>query len=245
MPLPRNLAAAVNRWSREARFVFTGVVDRIDATTLQLLPAGPATAVVRIERIHRAPAALSNQVGQAATVRRAEETPVAAGHRRVFFTNPILYGPTLGLQSISDIEVPEDNEALDEAVMRVSEEMSERELAEHLASADAVVFGRVLGVRRAEPAAMLWSEHDPDWWVATVGVAQSIKGALEGEVAIRYPHSRDIRWYRVPKPEEGQEAVFVLHRDGAEVGGAALALLHPNDMYIVEAVEVERFVRLI
>jgi len=54
------------------------------------------------------------------------------------------------------------------------------------------------------------------------------------------PKSRDIAWYRVPKPQEGQEGVFLLHRDGLEIGGTPLAILHPTDLLPAEEERVRQ-----
>lgn len=241
MPLPRALSTSVSRLSRQSRFVFTGTVEREGSSSLALLPGTRMTAVVRIERIHHAAPALRNQTGQEVTILFAEgATPVVAHQRSVFFTNPVLYGETLGVREIGHIEAPNDLEALHDLVARMNEEGRDNEVRRHLASADAVVFGRVIGRRPADPSAVPASEHDPQWHIATIRVIRSLKGDLDGEIDVRYPSSRDIRWYRVPKPEEGQEGVFVLHRDGQRAGDVELALVDPDDLLPVGEEELER-----
>jgi hypothetical protein len=241
MALPRTLSNTVTRLSREARFVFTGVVESEGASSLSAVAGGPSTAVVRVERVHRGFPALHDQVGQPVTVIFSEDAAWREGEpRRVFFTDPLLYGETVGVKEIGHVEAPDDLDALHELVTRMSEQRSEQEISEHLASADVVVTGEVARLHQtSENADVLWSEHDPDWWVATVRVGQVLKGDIDdAEIRVRYPHSRDVRWYRVPKPREGEEALFILHRDGYAIGDAALAILHPGD--VIPAVEEER-----
>jgi hypothetical protein len=158
--------------------------------------------------------------------------------RRVFFTNPYLYGETIAVREVGNVEAPEDLNALHAMVADVIGESKVEELREHLASAHAVVHGRVVSVRRAHDVPV--SEHDPLWWVAGIRVTRSLKGDLEGEIRVRFPSSRDIKWYGVPKLKEGDEGVFILHRDGLEVGEATLVVLHAGDFVPAESEDARR-----
>lgn len=244
MPLSRSVTASVSRLRREALFVFSGTVERPAASSLSLIPPGPATAVVRVNRIHHASDQLMDQAGQAVTaVYQDNDAPAGAGSRRVFFTRAVAYGETVGVNVLGDIQEPDDAEAVHGLVERVTIDMSEETLREHLASADAVLHGVV--VRRRElPGEGVLSEHSPDWWVADVAVTTSFRGGHEGEVPVRYPNSRDVRWYSVPKLEDGQEAILILHRDGLGLGGAELALLHADDVIPAEPEALDRHRRL-
>jgi len=119
-------------------------------------------------------------------------------------------------------------------------------LRQHLASADAVVFGRVLTVHRApEPLAAPISEHDPSWWVASARVIRSLKGDLKGEIEVRFPNSRDKAWYRVPKLKPDDEGIFLLHRGGPKLRASVLAIIHPEDFLPGDADEARRIANLI
>jgi hypothetical protein len=110
-----------------------------------------------------------------------------------------------------------------------------------LASAEAVVHARVVGVHRvSETTAATASEHDPDWWAARLNVLAALKGDHKGELLVRYPNSRDVKWIGAPRPREGDDAVFLLHRDGLHVGGAPLVLLHAMDMLPASAQDIRR-----
>ncbi len=232
MALARDPNPSVTRLLGEARFVFTGTAEWNGASSLSFIPAGGETAVVRVDRIHLATPVLQNQVGQHVTVVfAAGAPPEIEGRPRVFFTNPFLYGETIAVREVGHIEAPEDINALHEQVAHMTEEFQDERLREHLGSAEAVVLGRVIGLKSAgHVSAAEVSEHDPDWWIATVQVVRSFKGDLKGEIAFRYPNSRDVAWYRVPKPREGEEAIFILHRDDRHAGRTHLAILHPEDV---------------
>jgi hypothetical protein len=244
--LSRGVTASVERLRREASFVFGGTVQRAADSSLSAIPAGPATAVVRVERVYFAPPDLANQAGQEVTVIYAEPagTEQESG-ARVFFADPVAYGETLAVREIGSIAEPDDHDAIEKLVDRVTGEMEEERLKDHLASADAVVHGTVSELRAAPEGSRRFSEHDPDWWIATIRVKRSFKGDIDKTVRVRYPNSRDVRWYETPKPVEGQEAIFVLHRDGLDIGNVQLAILHPTDVVPAGPDELDRHGRLI
>lgn len=245
MALPKTLAESVKRLAHDARFIFTGTVESSGASSLAILPGSPTSTIVRVERVHRAAPALQSQAGQRVTV-LAAATSGGTATRRVFFTNPVLYGETLGVQEFGSLDAPDELEELQSLLTEQTKEANRSELRQHLASADAVLHARVLRLHRvSEATAATASEHDPDWWVAVLHVIASLKGMHDGELAVRYPNSRDVRWHGVSKPREGQEALFVLHRDGLHLGEAVLALLHPGDLLSADARELRRVKELI
>jgi hypothetical protein len=64
------------------------------------------------------------------------------------------------------------------------------------------------------------SEHDPLWREAVVEVTGTEKGgATSKEIVVRFPSSRDVRWYKAPKFEPGQEGMFLLQK--SKSAGAA------------------------
>lgn len=242
MALSRNAADSVAKLARESRFIFSGTVERASASSLSLIPSGTASSVVRIDHIHQAAPALRNQTGQEATVLHSGDADWAVdGNHRIFFTNPVLYGETMGVREVGTVEPTKDIEDIHEMVARVMEESRMEVLVQHLLTADAVFHGRVVGTHSvSEATAATASEHEPDWWVAEIEVARAVKGKHRGKVRVRYPNSRDVRWYGVPKPRKGEEAVFVVHEDGLKLGEAVLAILHPEDVLPGDADEARR-----
>jgi hypothetical protein len=244
MAHPREPRSPVVEVTPEARFVFTGVVEQRGASSLFFVPPGGATAVVRVERIHYAAPSLRNQEGQQVTVVFAEGDP--AEGKRVFFTNPILYGETIAVKEVKGSEPARSLDEQHERFIQMINDAETEKLRKHIASADAVVQGRVVSTKRAsEPNPAKMSEHDPDWHVAIIRIEQSLKGKHKDEIAVRFPKSRDIKWYRVPKLKEGQEGVFILHRDGLELGSALLALIHPEDLLPGGADTIRRIAELV
>jgi hypothetical protein len=244
MALTRRTAAEVTRLRHEASFVFDGTVEREAASSLSIIAPGPGTVVVRVGRIYHAPGDLHDQAGQEVTVVFADTpAPAANGQQIVFFVEPFSYGETIGAQAVGTVALPDDLDSLEETVGAATSEIQDQELRRHLAEADAVVHGVVLERHPVDDPSPR-SEHSPDWWVATIAITSLFKGNIEGELLVRFPNSTDLHWYWTPKPQEGEEAIFVLHRDGLALGGADLAILHDRDVIPAEPEALERHSRL-
>jgi hypothetical protein len=239
------MAGQVARLRREASFAFDGIVEREAASSLSIVVPGSGTVVVRVGRIYYAPGDLGDQVGQEVTVVFANEpAPAANGQRIVFFAEPFAYGETVGVRAVGTLAAPDDLESLEEAVGAVTLDIEDQELRRHLAEAAAVVHG-VVRERNPVTEPFPRSEHSPDWWVATIVITSSFKGDLEGEVTVRFPNSTDVRWYWTPKPQVGEEAIFVLHRDSLVIGDADLAILDSQDVIPAEPESLDRHRRLV
>jgi hypothetical protein len=227
--LPRGFAASSRRLARESRFVFSGLVDGSGRSSLSILAGGPGTIVARVEDIHIAGADLRNQRDRLVTIVAADAAP-DAGDRFVFFTNPIMFGETMAVREVGRIGQPDDAEALERLMEKTEIEMADEQLRDHIASTEAIIEGRVRSIRDLSTvSADTKGEHDADWWAATIRVARKLKGDVGAEVDVRFPTSRDRRWFEVPRLREGDEGVFLLHRDGEDHDGVYLALLHPDD----------------
>jgi hypothetical protein len=230
--------AEVARLSRRAGFVFAGVVERSNATTMEIVEPTKETAVVRVEEVLRAPADFGEREGTRVTVRLAK--PARKGQQAVFFTVGWISGTGLAVQEIGRQparDLGTMREQMDETGRR--DELSA--LRKRVAEAAVVVVGEVAETRpvkdREQPPA---SEHDPQWRTAVVVVERAEKGdPKEGErVSIAYPSSRDVMWFTAPKPQKGDRAVFVAHRRRLdELDVTALAIVEPLDMRPVEELD--------
>lgn len=116
-------------------------------------------------------------------------------------------------------------------------------IADRVASADVVVRGRVTAVRVASeerpaprtsarrgvtaaateaPRRKPITEHDPQWREAEIEVDEVEKGGTaKKKVVVRFPGSDDVRWYKAPKFQPGQEGVFILQKAAGEAAAPA------------------------
>jgi hypothetical protein len=228
----------VDRLARRSGFVFLGEVLRTSASTVDLVEATKETAVVRVERVLRAPDDLGAGKGFEVTVRLA--SPAKKGQRAVFFTMGWISGESLAVQEIGR-QAPGDPEAIDKQMGDVVRKDELAELRRRVKEASAVVVAEVaetrpLGGKEVPPA----SEHDPLWRTAVVVVSSGEKGDMkEGQrIEVAYPSSDDVMWFRAPKPEKGDRAVFLLHQRGLEERDVQmLAIVDPVDMQPVERLD--------
>jgi|RhiMethySRZTD1v2_1073278.scaffolds.fasta_scaffold546573_2 hypothetical protein len=228
----------VDRLARRSGFVFLGEVVQTSASTVELVEATKETAVVRVERVLRAPDDLGAGKGSEVTVRLA--SAAKKGQRAVFFTIGWVSGEGLAVQEIGR-QAPGDPEAIEKRMGDVVGKDEIAELRRRVKEAHAVALGevaetRALGDKEVPPS----SEHDPQWRTAVIVVHSGEKGDIkEGQrVEVAYPSSDDVMWFRAPKPQKGDRAVFLMHQRGLEERDVQmLAIVDPVDMQPVERLD--------
>jgi len=143
---------------------------------------------------------------------------VKVGTRAIFFGNPRFIGKTITIADEGEAAAPGDGAAAMQALAPALQERSDAPVLARLNIAQTVFRGTVESVHPMEVAPQdkkseLRSEHDPDWQVAMVRVASSVRGAEKGSVIpVVFAASRDIMWFNSPKPKAGEEKLFVAHR---------------------------------
>src|SRR5262249_16377783 len=146
------------------------------------------TAVVQIEHVLHAPPSFAHMEGQRITVQLSASEPVpAVGESLAFFTQGVAFGESIvvteiGRLPVSDVEgLPRDAVTRGKVAGAFDEQLTELyddALRAHAAEADLIVVGRVVKVEKAgQPSG---SEHDPDWWLATIAVTHVEKGQVSG-----------------------------------------------------------------
>jgi len=212
-----------------ATFVFKGTVTRVKATTLAHLPANASTHVVRVDDIIEAPRALAQLSGHAITVRLGRSRRLTVGRTMIFHAHGWIFGDTVAVESVREEPVRGEHVAMLARGGDPVEHRRQRELRDRFAQAHVVVSGRVRAVRlpataRASGARLVRaaadrprtplrpvSEHDPHWREALIDVEHVHKGTHSSrEIVVRFPASIDVRWYKAPKFEPGQQGTFLV-----------------------------------
>jgi hypothetical protein len=226
--------------ANNASFVFHGTVVEPGASTMPAqVAASRATAIVRIDEVVYAPAALASYAGQSVTVLLQDQERVKAGEAATFYTNASFFGDTLAVQSTGHEDLDSARASLVASTGDPVRNLAQRDLRIHVAAAETVVTGTVTSTYLASVPAVAMalaptpgpiSEHDPEWHDAVVTVANVEKGASgQNQVVVRYPNSMDVRWYRVPKLRPGMTGSFILHSpDAPEHKDAVTAGLLPS-----------------
>jgi len=226
--------------ARRASFIFSGTVHKNSAS--------PDSAVVRVDEILRNAGVVSDVLGKEVMV-LLDGPPLKEGEQVVFFTNVAIYGNQLTVREIGRASSEPNLAALQ--IRDVIKAAPDSELETRLAAADLVVLGKVSSVRaRASRDRRVPSEHDPEWWQATVRIESVEKGAAASTtVLVLFPHSVDIRWFAAPKFKVGQEGVFLLQRtsdnnlQNIDLKATGFTALHPQDFQPTQALpKVKRLV---
>ncbi len=224
----------------QAGFVFDGQVEQLGASTASGYAATPETAVVRVVRILKSTPALAMYTGQKITVQLETPVSLAAGQQATFFTHGIHFGDGIVVTELGN--TPSGDSNTQGLVENAVQAASDDELTQRLAQADLVISGVASAPTKLAAAAppidlavgqnrRPVSEHDPDWWQATIKVDTVEKGDNPGATTnVIFANSMDIAWYRSPKIKEGDSGLWLLHnRDLFGRSVPARAIVHPLD----------------
>jgi hypothetical protein len=233
---------------RRSSFSFVGTVTDVGVATMADVPVSNRTVVVHVDSVLHSPELLKTFAGNDVTVQlRPRAAALKVGESVALFTEPIAFGDSLAVQEIGRVKAEQVQERVERSATAglsplhdVSLALETDRLVDHATTAAAVVTGRVVTLnKQGEP---LPSEHDPDWWVATIEVAHAEGEQIQpGPLDVLYANSLDVRWRAHPKPKAGQEATFILHEaDHAIATGADYVLADADDIQPVQFVESMR-----
>jgi hypothetical protein len=224
-----------------AQFVIEATVQSLGRSTVPDIPVDDHPVVVKIDRVLHSPTVLARSAGRDVTVQLAAGSLVpAVGVQMTLFTTPIAYGDGMAVAEVgrgtpgtegesSTMEPGSGGPSRPHPTLDVAQQLEEERLRAHAAAADAVVIGRVTQLEKAGEAAL--TEHDPDWWVATIAVDHRVKGPVTDTVRFAFPNSTDVRWAWVPKPTAGELGIWLLHASAGDAAALAdYSLLDVDDV---------------
>lgn len=229
---------AISVLLRQTSFSFVGTIEHLGAATMTNIPINERTAVVRVDYVLHAPPAFAGLQGQRITLQlSADKDPPAVGEAAAFFADGLAFGESIAVTEVGRLPVeavePHVSAAMAAgqpgAFAALQSQVETQRLREHADSADAVVVGRVTKLEKVLGPAV--SEHDPDWWRATLDVYHVEKGQVApGEVTMLYANSLDVGWRTAPKPKASQGGLWLLHATQGDLRAAApFVILHPED----------------
>jgi hypothetical protein len=198
-----------------SQFVFSGLVQKIKATTVPGIQVNDRTAVVKIEEVLHAPGVLAGYSGHEITVQLRQ--PARAGERAIFFTTPRVYAKSVVVDEVERVQTDKDASALRENTTQVKQavaKLPDRHVQRRSSDADLVVVGKVSSVtpvRSRQPYPI--TRHDPEWHEARIEVERVERGRLPAEqLVVLFPQSTDVMWKASPKFQTGQEGIWILHK---------------------------------
>lgn len=234
--MPQGTSSNVLDLTQQSSFIFSGTVQKVNAANPSTIPASESTAIVRVDEILRNAGVVSDVQNKNITVQLYRPSSVKEGEQAIFFTNVAMYAASIVVKEINHIS--SESKLAKDQVGDALRQLPDNELRARLDQADLVVTGRVSSVSVVDPQAerLPPSEHDPDWWQASVQVQSVEKGQTSGKsIAVYFPHSSDIRWFASPKFKVGQQGLFILRQTRDEkLKVSGFTALHPLDFQRVE-----------
>jgi len=230
----------------QSQLIFRGTIVKLGASTLNEVPLTGNMAIVRVDQVLDAASAYSNLAGHNVTVLLTNPKSARAGEKRTFFTASWLFGRGIGVREVGSLPAGAMAPLSVRDVAASRRRIAEAQLRTRLGLAAQVIQGEVIAIRPQARANLPYSEHDPDWWFATIRVDEAIKGSKSNEVIVAFPNSTDVVWAVAPKFIVGQKGVWILRR--ADLLGVLapeyLTALDPNDVQPIEnAARIRALVR--
>ena len=234
---------------KKSSIVFIGTVSTVGQVSFSGVPKSNRTLVVRVDAVVDKPAAIALKAGDSVTIEVKDAAPFREGVQATFYAEGWILGEGLAVREVGH-EVSRARLGAAEMSRKQAEFAQIRKkrvdaaLSARIRTADVVVFGRVLRVRKRTMPAMAVqpslpiTEHDPNWQEAVIKVESGIKGAqADQEIIVRFPGTLDVAWADFPKFKEGQQRAFILRRD--RLSGIPKAMLAgvEVDAYVVSGPE--------
>lgn len=215
----------------EPTFVFKGTVQEVKSATIENLSPNDQTLVVTVDQIIAAPRLLAKSGGRRITVQLSGRQTARPGQEFIFHTYGWIFADGIAVRSVKQEAVKRSHITMLSAGGDPVEHRRNQTVQKRFAEAEVIVSGQVATVRLpaesrpragrlraattrtaavvAEPV----SEHSPHWREAVIHIDSVHKGSQEKrEMIIRFPASMDVRWYRAPKFQPGQQGHFMLHK---------------------------------
>jgi hypothetical protein len=234
----------------KAPFSFVGRIEHLGAATMDI-PVDDKTAVVLVDHVLHGPDALIGLAGKRITMQLAADgVPVNVGDSAAFFAQPLAFGASVAVAEVGRLPVEDVKPHIQAAISgtgtpftAMEQQVATANLCQHAEQADALVLGQVTKLEKAPwDYSAGFSEHDPDWWIATLLIRHVERGNVQpGEVKVLYANSLDVRWKAVPKPKASQSGLWILHKSEGDLTGLApFQLNDPEDRQSAQSLDVMR-----
>lgn len=204
----QNIADQRNQWIKQSSFVFSGTVTGMEASSVKGITPAQNTVTIEADSVYLKPDAITLPDSRVITVLARSPESYEEGLDVTVYSNI----KQVGNQEMAVTEVGHERTKDTPDFKNLKRERDNLLLRDHIRNADIVVVGQVKNVRSVESGGKR-SEHDPQWRDAVIGLDDIYKGMKDGkQIVARFPASRDVSWYDVPKLDQGQSAVLILRR---------------------------------
>lgn len=219
---PKLIRPDVQDFVQQSHFIFRGTIQKVNASNVVSIPQSNKTAIVRVDEIIDSPRTLPNLAAQDLTILLKNPESIIEGDQAFFFTQGYSYGATMSIKEVGHLTPDHKSEILKEQIIQAITELPDRNLLRYLAKTDLVVLGKVkqLNIGKNVTSGFPISEHDPRFGKAMIEIQSVLKGSFsKTQIEIQFATSEDVMWLHSPKPQLGQEGVWLLHKGGPKDRG--------------------------
>jgi hypothetical protein len=200
----------------KSTITFLGTVQRLGASTVPTYTVSSHTVVVRVNRMLKEYSAVGDLTGRNITVELTQAPGMKVGQQAIFFTTGMVYADSIVVEEVGRLDAARDPATQQDQIAEIlvsQKHRPDRQIQRRLRSADVVVTGKVVSIRKAPVAPnRRISEHDPDWRLAVIEVESVESGPPMKQAALLFPASRDVLWRNAPKFSVGEEGVWVMQQ---------------------------------
>lgn len=194
----------LDQLTSSAGLIFSGTVVRRNESTVAILPASDNLYTIQVDLGIRVDPVLGELKGKLVTLDKAREGTLSPGQKAIFFTTSWLHGGGIAVKEITHLDLKEQ-----QSVIQAVSQIPDNYLKSRLQSSEAVVEAEVTAIRQVEEQSL--PRDEPHWQIAVLSIRQTLKGKPDSN-SLYFPSSMDKKWYRAPRFQKGQNAIFLLHR---------------------------------
>ncbi len=212
----------------ESSYVFKATVTQLNASNEPGLRPGPGLIVAHVDEAFRASPSVGvhGLRGRDVTIRTTGTAP-ALGDKVLVFANEWIYGVQIALREVAHYKATTRAE---KEVHEAVEELPNRHLEARLDGAALVIEGEVESIGPS-PIPDGLHLHSPNYRLAVVRVASTLKGKTADHVNVLFPTNPAPPWRTAPRLTEHEHAIFILrHETALKAPPEFFTALNPGDV---------------
>jgi hypothetical protein len=212
----------------ESSYVFKATVTQLNASNEPSIQPGPGLIVAHVDEAFRASptVGVGGLRGRDVTVRLTGSAP-SLGDKLLVFANEWMYGVQIALREVAHYKATERAE---KEVVEAVEDLPTRHLEARLEGAALVIEGEVESIG-ASPIPDGHNLRSPNYRLAVVRVASTLKGKRGQHVNVLFPTNPAPPWRTAPRLKEHEHAVFILrHETHLKAPPEFFTALDPGDV---------------
>jgi hypothetical protein len=212
----------------ESSYVFKATVTQLNASNEPSVRPAAGLIVAHVDEAFRASPTIgvSGLRGRDVTLRLTGSAP-SLGDKLLVFANEWMYGAQIALRELAHYTATARAE---KEVIEAVEELPSRRLEVRLDGAALVIEGEVESIGPS-PIPDGFHLHSPNYRLAVVRVASTLKGKRGERVNVLFPTNPAPPWRTAPRLKEHEHAVFLLrHETALKAPPDFFTALHPDDV---------------